>query len=71
MTKLGVGTVTLSQNEQYGGTTTINAGVLANGTNNALLSTSSLVVNGTYDLSGFNQTLAGSIAWKRDDHGKC
>ncbi|RYG22240.1 hypothetical protein EON82_17495, partial [bacterium] len=57
-TKSGAGTLTLSGASTYGGTTTVDTGTLRNGVANALPATTALTVNGTYDLGGFNQTLA-------------
>ena len=63
LTQSGTGIVTLSQTEQYSGATTINAGTIAEGIDNALPTTTSLTVAGGafLDLSGHNQTLTAVI----------
>ncbi|HWA97990.1 MAG TPA: autotransporter-associated beta strand repeat-containing protein [Pirellulales bacterium] len=58
----GTGTTTLSQQNSYTGGTTVSGGILALGTNNALLSTGMVTVGGgTLDVNAFNQTLAGVV----------
>jgi fibronectin-binding autotransporter adhesin len=61
LTKSGTGTLILNTAETYDGGTTVNAGTLALGTANALLTTSTLTVtgSGTVDLKGNSQSLAG------------
>ena len=63
LTLSGTGAVTLNQVNTYGGTTTISAGTLLDGVDNALPTLSALTVSGsgTYDLNSHNQTLAGPI----------
>jgi autotransporter-associated beta strand protein len=62
LTKTGPGTLELDAASSYGNTTVI-AGTLANGVNNALPTATALTVAfpGVYDLNGFNQQV-GSIA---------
>ncbi|MBM3996179.1 MAG: hypothetical protein FJ303_18810, partial [Planctomycetes bacterium] len=55
--KTGAGTLTLTGNSTYGGSTTITAGTVANGVANALPTGTALSVTGTFDLAGFNQTV--------------
>jgi autotransporter-associated beta strand protein len=63
LTKTGVGTLILSASNTYSGGTIVDAGTVALGTNNALLSTGALTVTGTggpggtFDMAGFNQTV--------------
>ncbi|MEO6477246.1 autotransporter-associated beta strand repeat-containing protein [Luteolibacter sp.] len=58
LVKSGPGTQTLTAANTYFGTTTVTAGLLKNGINNALRTTTDLTVNGgTYDLAGFDQTV--------------
>ncbi|HEV3079466.1 MAG TPA: autotransporter-associated beta strand repeat-containing protein, partial [Gemmataceae bacterium] len=60
LTKNNIGTLTLTASNTYSGPTTINAGTLANGIVDALPAGTSVIVAaaGTYDLAGFNQTVA-------------
>ncbi|HEV3445804.1 MAG TPA: autotransporter-associated beta strand repeat-containing protein, partial [Gemmataceae bacterium] len=60
LTKNNIGTLTLTASNTYSGSTTINAGTLANGIVNALPTGTSVIVAaaGTYDLAGFAQTVA-------------
>src|SRR5262249_7713063 len=61
LTKTGAGTLTINTAETYTGATNVNAGTLVNGVANALPATTILTVaaGATYDLNGFNQTIAG------------
>ncbi|MGC3967789.1 MAG: autotransporter-associated beta strand repeat-containing protein [Pirellulales bacterium] len=62
ITKLGAGVLTLSGPNSYGGTTTINDGILRAGAVNALSAGSAVsfanVTGATLDLNGFNNTVA-------------
>ncbi|MCX5788826.1 MAG: autotransporter domain-containing protein [Elusimicrobia bacterium] len=62
LVKNGGGIFTLSGANTYTGPTTINAGALQLGADNALWSGGSLFVSngGTFDLNGFNQTMAAA-----------
>ena len=58
----GVGQWTLSGSNTYTGATTISSGTLAIGTaSERIANTSALIVNGTFDLGGFSETV-GSLA---------
>jgi filamentous hemagglutinin family protein len=60
LTKNGPLVLVLSGGSSYTGITNVNAGTVALGSNNALDTGSSLVVNGgTFDVNSYNQTLAG------------
>ncbi len=58
LVKLNSGTLTLSSANTYTGATTISAGTIANGTANALPTSTALSVTGTLDLAGFAQQVA-------------
>jgi autotransporter-associated beta strand protein len=58
VTKAGAGVWTLSGSNTYTGTTTISAGTLKLGVNNALASTTPVAVTGTFDVNGKTQTIA-------------
>ncbi len=62
LTVIGPGTLTLTGSNIYSGTTSINAGVLSLGANNAFSPDSDVYIasNGTMDLGGFNGTI-GSL----------
>ena len=55
----GIGNLTLSQTNTYSGITTISSGKLLLGVNNAISSSSDLIMNGSgiLDLSGYSQTI--------------
>jgi YVTN family beta-propeller protein/autotransporter-associated beta strand protein len=63
LTKIGLGTLTLSGSSTYAGATNVNAGTLQAGAVNALSPLSAFTVAGgaTLDLNNFNQTI-GSLA---------
>ena len=63
LTKSGSGTLTLSGANTYTGNTTIHAGTLRLGADNAVPLASTLYVDtvGTFDVAGFKQTLGGDI----------
>jgi autotransporter-associated beta strand protein len=55
-TKTGAGTVTLSGNNSYTGTTTVTGGTLRLGASNILSDSSNLTINGgTFDISSYNE----------------
>ena len=57
ITKNGSGTLTLNATNTYSGVTTVNAGTIIYGANNAIPSTSSItIVNGSVNLNGFSGT---------------
>jgi len=59
LTQAGSGTLTLSAANTYSGPTTVSAGVLRLGVNDALFNTTALAVSGGgFDLAGFNDTVA-------------
>ncbi len=60
-TKIDSGILILGGSNTYLGGTTVSAGILQDGTANALLTTAILTVNGTgtFDLNGFAQTVGG------------
>ena len=61
-------TFTLSGNDTYGGTTTINAGdTLKAGSTTALTSATSVIDNGTFDLNGKSISI-GSVSGQRYRH---
>src|SRR5262249_48963426 len=57
LAKSGAGTLTISNANTYGGSTSISAGTVADGVANALPVATSLAINGTLDLAGFDQTI--------------
>jgi autotransporter-associated beta strand protein len=59
LTKLGAGIFTLSGTNTYTGTTTISAGTLRLGANEVIPNASDVVVTGTLDMNGFNETING------------
>ena len=59
LTKTGTGTLTLSGTNTYTGTTTISAGTLRLGANEVIPNASDVVVTGTLDMNGFNETING------------
>ncbi len=61
LTKTGAGTLTLSGTNTYSGATTISAGTIKDGVLDALPIGATLTVDGTgtFDLAGFDQTVAG------------
>ncbi len=60
LTQSGSGTTTLTNANSYSGATTVTAGTLADGVNNALPTGTPLTLAspGAFDLAGFNQTIA-------------
>jgi fibronectin-binding autotransporter adhesin len=61
LTKAGTGTLTLSENSSYNGTTIVSAGTLRAGSTTGFSSMSAFTVNSTLDLNGFNNTI-GSLS---------
>jgi autotransporter-associated beta strand protein len=59
LTKSGSGTLTLSGTNTYTGITTISAGTLRLGANEVIPNASDVVVTGTLDMNGFNETING------------
>jgi fibronectin-binding autotransporter adhesin len=55
--KRGAGTLTLAGNNGWTGPTTVSAGTLAAGTNNALAAGNLTIAGGTYDLGTFSDTV--------------
>ncbi|MFA4916765.1 MAG: autotransporter-associated beta strand repeat-containing protein, partial [Syntrophales bacterium] len=58
LTKAGAGTLTLSAANTYTGLTTISAGMLLYGTNNAIFTGNVAIFNATLDLNGYSDTIA-------------
>ncbi len=58
LTKIGLGILILSGNNLHTGATTITAGTLRLGAADRISNSSALVVNGTFDMGGFNETVA-------------
>ncbi|MBK7375305.1 MAG: autotransporter-associated beta strand repeat-containing protein [Chitinophagaceae bacterium] len=58
LTKIGSGTLTLSGNNLHTGATTVTAGTLKLGAAERIANTSALVVNGTFDMNGFSESVA-------------
>ena len=61
LTKVDAGTWTISGNNTYTGATTISAGTLKLGASERIANTSALIVNGTFDMNGYTETV-GSLA---------
>jgi autotransporter-associated beta strand protein len=59
LTKIGAGTLTISTNNTYSGATTISAGTVALGIDDAVPTGTILSVDGTFDLNGFIQQVVG------------
>ncbi|AWI08176.1 hypothetical protein CKA38_01870 [Ereboglobus luteus] len=55
LTKLGEGTLILSAENTYTGTTLVSEGVLRAGTANAIAASDAVIVDGVFDLNNFNQ----------------
>jgi filamentous hemagglutinin family protein len=59
VTQAGTGTTILSGTNTYSGATTVSAGTLRAGSTSAFGSVSPMTVNGTLDLAGYSNTIAG------------
>ncbi|MDF9827568.1 outer membrane autotransporter protein [Ereboglobus sp. PH5-10] len=55
LTKTGAGSLTFSSAQSYSGTTTIKAGVITAGVANIIMNSAALVVDGTFNLNGYDQ----------------
>ena len=75
LTKLGNGTLTLTANNTYNGGTTINAGILALGNDNALGTAGLSMSGGSLDIHGYGPAIttlngsAGTIGNTSSDDG--